>query len=564
MKFGKLLESSLANRCYREHCLDYKQLKKHIKDIGCGVSHDASGVFCRCLEAQLEVVNDHYFSREEDAVIRLKMLEDEVQRLNSGKNVDVAALRKSLVDFHGELVSLEEYAALNFTGLLKIMKKYMKKIGHNQSPTNVQQRFLEQPFYTNTTLPQMISKIHSYFHMLDLHPAPPSCPLTDAAAAGPAPTQSEGGESASTEGRFSLDDLVGAAEFVGLSSSKCFRNVRLLQLLLEKINAADVLRLIAQADANDAAASHSAPAPDAASRIRITHLARTPGLALSVWELPPKGTLPLHDRGDTIAVTRVLRGSCKLLSYDWEQAQASGSSEEEAADNASAGLAGPSMCPAAKRQRLESTAESSSGDGACAVPCAAEGRLAARQCHALLTPERPSCVSWPTKGGNLRSLTASGAGACTVVDLIVPVRREGAGQGAAVIHRPFTLLDFHLPCSDAVRQERPLSDATSPAEPVPALSSRASPTNARPADRTLAGAGVAPGAAESREPCEALGRSRVLLHQRACPAALAACIVERYAEVFPSAAPEPEQAEQAQQAEEPAVSAAAPEPAPAA
>ncbi|KAL6322970.1 hypothetical protein AAG906_022873 [Vitis piasezkii] len=38
-------------------------------------------------------------------------------------------IRKDMVDFHGEMVLLENYSNINYTGLAKILKKYDKRTG---------------------------------------------------------------------------------------------------------------------------------------------------------------------------------------------------------------------------------------------------------------------------------------------------------------------------------------------------------------------------------------------------------------------------------------------------
>ncbi|KAE8688161.1 SPX domain-containing protein 1 [Hibiscus syriacus] len=62
-------------------------------------------------------------------------------------NEKMIKIWKEIVDFHGKMVLLENYSALNYTGLVKILKKYDKRTGALILLPFIQ-RVLQQPFCT--------------------------------------------------------------------------------------------------------------------------------------------------------------------------------------------------------------------------------------------------------------------------------------------------------------------------------------------------------------------------------------------------------------------------------
>ncbi|XP_028780297.1 SPX domain-containing protein 2 isoform X2 [Neltuma alba] len=72
-------------------------------------------------------------------------------------------IRKEIVDFHGEMVLLENYSALNYTGLVKILKKYDKRTGALIRLPFIR-KVLQQPFFTTEMLYKLIKECET---MLD-------------------------------------------------------------------------------------------------------------------------------------------------------------------------------------------------------------------------------------------------------------------------------------------------------------------------------------------------------------------------------------------------------------
>lgn len=95
---------------------------------------DDSAGFFTFLKAEVEKVNDFFLEKQEDFIIEHQHLTTRVQRLlipGAASRADVNRLRQRLIDFHAQLVILENYSTVNYTGFRKILKKHDKKTGLN-------------------------------------------------------------------------------------------------------------------------------------------------------------------------------------------------------------------------------------------------------------------------------------------------------------------------------------------------------------------------------------------------------------------------------------------------
>ena len=164
MKFGKSLSSQIVETLpeWRDKFLSYKDLKKRLKLIGLGadgeerqakrarVSEPAGdgdetaaaaaaamtpeeADFMRLLEAELDKFNSFFVEKEEEYIIRQKELQDRVARAAGMESrEELLRVHKEIVDFHGEMVLLENYSALNYTALLHGRQFYSR---HLHDPT---------------------------------------------------------------------------------------------------------------------------------------------------------------------------------------------------------------------------------------------------------------------------------------------------------------------------------------------------------------------------------------------------------------------------------------------
>lgn len=192
MKFGKSLSIQIEETLpeWRDKFLSYKELKKRLKLIEPKGSSSADGEarpnkrakfssagessaaangggekeamteaevdFVKLLEDELEKFNTFFVEKEEEYIIRLKDLQDRVARANACSD-EIIRIRKEVVDFHGEMVLLENYSALNYTGLAKILKKYDKRTGTLLRLPFIQ-KVLQEPFFTTDLLYKLVKE----------------------------------------------------------------------------------------------------------------------------------------------------------------------------------------------------------------------------------------------------------------------------------------------------------------------------------------------------------------------------------------------------------------------
>ncbi|KAK9946016.1 hypothetical protein M0R45_011499 [Rubus argutus] len=191
MKFSKslgiLIEEALPE--WRDKFLSYKDLKKQLKLIypkdgdrppskrprlsedeartdggdladensegGGDVSKEVAD-FVRLLENEMEKFNSFFEEKEEEYVIRWKELQDRVAEAKDSTE-ELMTVGREIVDFHGEMVLLENYSALNYTGLLKILKKHDKRTGALIRFPFVQ-RVMQQPFFSTDVLNKLVKE----------------------------------------------------------------------------------------------------------------------------------------------------------------------------------------------------------------------------------------------------------------------------------------------------------------------------------------------------------------------------------------------------------------------
>ncbi|CAA0403812.1 unnamed protein product [Arabidopsis thaliana] len=174
MKFGKSLSNQIEQTLpeWQDKFLSYKELKKRLKLIGSktadrpvkrlrldefsvGISKEEIN-FIQLLEDELEKFNNFFVEKEEEYIIRLKEFRDRIAKAKDSME-KMIKIRKEIVDFHGEMVLLENYSALNYTGLVKILKKYDKRTGDLMRLPFIQ-KVLQQPFYTTDLLFKLVKE----------------------------------------------------------------------------------------------------------------------------------------------------------------------------------------------------------------------------------------------------------------------------------------------------------------------------------------------------------------------------------------------------------------------
>nr|AFK79815.1 SPX domain-containing protein 3 [Glycine max] len=221
MKFGKSLSNQIEKTLpqWRDKFLSYRELKKKLKLVEPkpinGVEerptkrarHEGDIIimskeetdFRNSIEQELHKFNTFFVEKEEECIIKLKELQDRVAKVKNS-NEQLMQIRKEIVDFHGEMVLLENYSALNYIGLVKILKKYDKRTGALIRLPFIQ-KVLQQPFFTTDLLYKLVKECETMLNHL--------FPVNDPSTSGEAPPQAEEGCDASTStSTKSSDDLL--------------------------------------------------------------------------------------------------------------------------------------------------------------------------------------------------------------------------------------------------------------------------------------------------------------------------------------------------------------------
>eukprot|EP00976_Prorocentrum_cordatum_P041931 849700-Prorocentrum_minimum.AAC.2 len=192
MKFGKNLKDMIeeSNPEFADKFLSYKQLKKVLKSIPVAagdvtrlpgepspspeedsilknklIAEQQSG-FVTMLNEELQKFNDFYMEKEEEYVMELQNMEDELGRLASETPEELSQIRMRLVKFHGRLVLLQNWASLNYSALVKILKKHDKS-----SVLALRIPFLHnvltQPFYSVEILRDLVSRSEELYRTIE-------------------------------------------------------------------------------------------------------------------------------------------------------------------------------------------------------------------------------------------------------------------------------------------------------------------------------------------------------------------------------------------------------------
>ncbi|KAH0451598.1 hypothetical protein IEQ34_018897 [Dendrobium chrysotoxum] len=163
MKFGKRLKRQIEETLpeWRDKFLSYKDLKKLVRLISAAPpsGDSAEDQFIRLLDAEIHKLNSFFVEQEEDFIIRQKELQERIREVMEGHG-DMTSIRKDIVNFHGEMVLLENYSSVNYTGLAKILKKYDKRTGALLRLPFIE-KVLKQPFFTTELVSKLVKDCES-------------------------------------------------------------------------------------------------------------------------------------------------------------------------------------------------------------------------------------------------------------------------------------------------------------------------------------------------------------------------------------------------------------------
>ncbi|CAL9052636.1 SPX domain-containing protein 3 isoform X2 [Musa acuminata AAA Group] len=172
MKFGKRLKKQVEESLpeWRDKFLSYKDLKKLVRLTS--AAQPCSRVeaeFVQMLNAEIDKFNAFFVEQEEDFIIRQRELQERIKRVMEDDGTggsqpsemehakEMSRIRKDIVNFHGEMVLLENYSSINYTGLAKILKKYDKRTGRVLRLPFIE-KVLKQPFFTTDLVSEMVKE----------------------------------------------------------------------------------------------------------------------------------------------------------------------------------------------------------------------------------------------------------------------------------------------------------------------------------------------------------------------------------------------------------------------
>mmetsp|Transcript_29154 Transcript_29154/g.85476 ORF Transcript_29154/g.85476 Transcript_29154/m.85476 type:complete len:169 (+) Transcript_29154:196-702(+) len=133
------------------------------------MGNDPIGTFTELLDQEVEKVNDFYMDRIEEGVIILHAMTqnvDQVVATGTSDTTQIAAIQRALVSYHFNLLMLQNYVALNFTAVVKILKKLDKKFS-TQHRKMYLESIVELPFYNCAALGQVVEDTEALFGKLD-------------------------------------------------------------------------------------------------------------------------------------------------------------------------------------------------------------------------------------------------------------------------------------------------------------------------------------------------------------------------------------------------------------
>eukprot|EP00761_Pharyngomonas_kirbyi_P014627 gb/GECH01014657.1/.p1 GENE.gb/GECH01014657.1/~~gb/GECH01014657.1/.p1 ORF type:complete len:721 (+),score=135.17 gb/GECH01014657.1/:1-2163(+) len=182
MKFGKRLEASKTPEWATKY-IKYKTLKKYISKQCKGRSGDeldnAVIGFLSYIEEELDKTNDFYEVRLQRFLRRHRALQEQVDRMRqedsrgtgTGMGTSIGkgkrgrrqrrqarrALLAAFQEHYRGLGMLENYRILNYTGFIKIVKKFDKNANQSLS-TQIKDRLRSEPFYCDVQARGMIAE----------------------------------------------------------------------------------------------------------------------------------------------------------------------------------------------------------------------------------------------------------------------------------------------------------------------------------------------------------------------------------------------------------------------
>ncbi|KAK1257927.1 SPX domain-containing protein 3 [Acorus gramineus] len=126
----------------------------------------AKAKFIHLIDAEIDKFNAFFVEQEEDFIIRQKELQDRIHSITAEEyRLEMGKIRKDIVNFHGEMVLLENYSNINYTGLAKILKKYDKRTGGLLRLPFIE-KILSQPFFTTDLVSKLVKECENTMEVI--------------------------------------------------------------------------------------------------------------------------------------------------------------------------------------------------------------------------------------------------------------------------------------------------------------------------------------------------------------------------------------------------------------
>ena len=109
-------------------------------------------------------MNAYFIGQEEEMVIRLQTLESV---LNAARPEEKLKYSNSLVQFHGDVVSLLHWGILNYAAFAKILKKHDKLISGHPIQRSYLESVAHQPFYSTEYLEKLAKRCEELIEDLE-------------------------------------------------------------------------------------------------------------------------------------------------------------------------------------------------------------------------------------------------------------------------------------------------------------------------------------------------------------------------------------------------------------
>ncbi|RIA93067.1 VTC domain-containing protein [Glomus cerebriforme] len=204
MKFGSQLRAALYGE-WSEYYLDYDGLKKHLKrgeKKEGGYTDKDEAEFVERLDKELEKIHAFQNTKYEEIKGRVQHCENAVESISNVPSMNIpdkyAEVEREINDITEELNELARYARLNYTGIMKIIKKHDRRTRYNLRPM-FSVRLNACPFYKETFEPIVVqlSKLYHIVHQglgdqsIDVRPSTPNFSALTAASPSWKPSTSE-------------------------------------------------------------------------------------------------------------------------------------------------------------------------------------------------------------------------------------------------------------------------------------------------------------------------------------------------------------------------------------